>query len=55
MNYWLAETCNLGECVAPLMAMVNDLTKRRARRQDALGAAAGSRITTPTCGAPRRD
>jgi alpha-L-fucosidase 2 len=31
MNYWPAETCNLGECVAPLMAMVNDLTETGAR------------------------
>jgi alpha-L-fucosidase 2 len=31
MNYWPAETCNLGECVAPLMAMVNDLTQTGAR------------------------
>jgi alpha-L-fucosidase 2 len=31
MNYWPAETCNLGECVAPLMAMVSDLTETGAR------------------------
>jgi alpha-L-fucosidase 2 len=31
MNYWPAETCNLGECVAPLMSMVNDLTETGAR------------------------
>ena len=27
MNYWPAESCNLGECVEPLTAMVLDLTK----------------------------
>jgi len=26
MNYWPAESCNLAECVEPLVAMVNDLT-----------------------------
>ncbi len=31
MNYWPAETCNLGECVEPLMSMVNDLTQSGAR------------------------
>ncbi|HXP63421.1 MAG TPA: glycoside hydrolase family 95 protein [Dongiaceae bacterium] len=31
MNYWPAETCNLGECVAPLMSMVGDLTQTGAR------------------------
>ena len=31
MNYWPAETCNLGECVQPLEAMVMDLTKTGAR------------------------
>ena len=31
MNYWPAETCNLGECVEPLMAMVKDLTETGAR------------------------
>ncbi len=31
MNYWPVETCNLGECVAPLMAMVSDLTETGAR------------------------
>ena len=31
MNYWPADTCNLGECVAPLMSMVNDLTETGAR------------------------
>jgi len=31
MNYWPAETCNLGECVAPLMSMVYDLTESGAR------------------------
>ncbi|MFZ1072579.1 MAG: glycoside hydrolase N-terminal domain-containing protein [Verrucomicrobiia bacterium] len=27
MNYWPADSCNLGECVEPLAAMVMDLTK----------------------------
>jgi len=27
MNYWPAETCNLGECVGPLTALVLDLSK----------------------------
>ncbi|HWD20037.1 MAG TPA: glycoside hydrolase N-terminal domain-containing protein [Verrucomicrobiae bacterium] len=31
MNYWPAETGNLGECVAPLAAMVLDLTQTGAR------------------------
>ena len=31
MNYWPAESCNLGECVQPLTAMVLDLTKTGAR------------------------
>ena len=31
MNYWPAETCNLGECVEPLTAMVQDLAKTGAR------------------------
>ena len=31
MNYWPAESCNLGECVAPLAAMVTDLTETGAR------------------------
>jgi alpha-L-fucosidase 2 len=31
MNFWPADTCNLGECVAPLMTMVNDLTETGAR------------------------
>ena len=26
MNYWPADSCNLGECIEPLMDMVNDLT-----------------------------
>ena len=38
MNYWPAEPANLGECVEPLMAMVEDLTRnRRAHRQGAMG------------------
>jgi alpha-L-fucosidase 2 len=31
MNYWPAETCNLGECVEPLRATVQDLTVTGAR------------------------
>ena len=31
MNYWPAEMCNLGECVAPLTDMVTDLTETGAR------------------------
>ena len=31
MNYWPAETCNLGECVEPLQAMVRDLSETGAR------------------------
>jgi alpha-L-fucosidase 2 len=31
MNYWPAETANLGECVEPLTAMVMDLTQTGAR------------------------
>ena len=31
MNYWPAETCNLGECAEPLFALVNDLSKTGSR------------------------
>ena len=31
MNYWPAETCNLGECDEPLFAMIEDLTETGAR------------------------
>ncbi|MGA2254487.1 MAG: glycoside hydrolase N-terminal domain-containing protein, partial [Thermoguttaceae bacterium] len=31
MNYWPAEPANLGECIGPLMAMVEDLTETGAR------------------------
>jgi alpha-L-fucosidase 2 len=31
MNYWPAESCNLGECVEPLIAMVQDLAQTGAR------------------------
>ena len=31
MNYWPAEPANLGECIEPLMAMVEDLTETGAR------------------------
>jgi alpha-L-fucosidase 2 len=31
MNYWPAESCNLGECTEPLIAMVKDLSQTGAR------------------------
>ena len=31
MNYWPAESCNLSECVEPLVAMVRDLSETGAR------------------------
>jgi alpha-L-fucosidase 2 len=31
MNYWPVDTCNLGECIDPLVAMVMDLTETGAR------------------------
>jgi alpha-L-fucosidase 2 len=31
MNYWPAEPCNLAECVTPLIAMVQDLSRTGAR------------------------
>jgi alpha-L-fucosidase 2 len=31
MNYWPAESCNLGECVEPLAAMILDLTETGGR------------------------
>jgi alpha-L-fucosidase 2 len=31
MNYWPAETCNLGDCAEPLFALVEDLSKTGAR------------------------
>ena len=31
MNYWPAETCNLGECAEPLQTMVRDLSETGAR------------------------
>ncbi|HUJ09195.1 MAG TPA: glycoside hydrolase N-terminal domain-containing protein [Verrucomicrobiae bacterium] len=31
MNYWPAETCNLSECLEPLVAMIQDLTQTGAR------------------------
>ena len=56
MNYWPAMSTNLAETMEPLTAMVQDLAvtgARTARRCTA--PAAGSRITTPICGArPRR-
>ena len=41
MNYWAAEPCNLGECVAPLTAMVMDLTKTGARTAQTMYGARG--------------
>ena len=31
MNYWPAESCNLGECVEPLISMVKELSLTGAR------------------------
>jgi alpha-L-fucosidase 2 len=41
MNYWPAEVANLGECVEPLIAMVNDLTETGARTAKAMYGARG--------------
>ena len=41
MNYWPAESCNLGECVAPLIAMVKDLSQTGARTAQELYGAHG--------------
>jgi alpha-L-fucosidase 2 len=41
MNYWPAETCNLGECVEPLVAMILDLTHTGARTAKAQWGARG--------------
>ena len=54
MNYWPALSTNLAETMDPLTAMVSDLSVTGARTaREMYGAAAGWRITTPTCGAPR--
>lgn len=41
MNYWPAESGNLAECVEPLVAMVNDLTKTGARTAQKMYGARG--------------
>lgn len=41
MNYWPAESCNLGECVEPLIAMVKDLSKTGARTAEEMYGAHG--------------
>jgi alpha-L-fucosidase 2 len=41
MNYWPAETCNLAECVEPLIAMVQDLTQTGAHTAQAMYGARG--------------
>jgi alpha-L-fucosidase 2 len=41
MNYWPAESCNLGECVEPLIAMVKDLSVTGARMAQEMYGARG--------------
>ena len=41
MNYWPAESCNLGECVDPLVAMVRDLSETGARTAKEMYGAGG--------------
>jgi alpha-L-fucosidase 2 len=41
MNYWPAESCNLGECVEPLVAMVRDLSRTGARTAKEMYGASG--------------
>jgi alpha-L-fucosidase 2 len=41
MNYWPADSCNLGECVEPLTAMVLDLTETGARTAQVMYGAGG--------------
>jgi alpha-L-fucosidase 2 len=41
MNYWPAEVGNLGECVEPLLAMVDDLTETGARTAQTMYGARG--------------
>ena len=41
MNYWPAETCNLGECVEPLISMVKGLSQTGARTAKAMYGARG--------------
>jgi alpha-L-fucosidase 2 len=41
MNYWPAETCNLGECIEPLVRMVKDLSRTGARTARTMYGASG--------------
>jgi alpha-L-fucosidase 2 len=41
MNYWPAETCNLGECVEPVLQMVRDLSVTGARTSKEMYGARG--------------
>lgn len=41
MNYWPAESCNLAECVDPLIAMVKDLAQSGARTAQKMYGAGG--------------
>jgi alpha-L-fucosidase 2 len=41
MNYWPADSCNLGECVEPLTSMVLDLTQTGARTAKVMWGAGG--------------
>lgn len=41
MNYWPAESCNLGQCVEPLVAMVRDLSVTGARTAKEMYGAGG--------------
>ena len=41
MNYWPAESCNLGECTEPLIAMVKDLSVTGARTAQEMYGARG--------------
>ena len=55
MNYWPAETCNLSDCVEPLLAFIADLshTGARAGAQKPTACPAGHRITTLISGDPQ--
>ena len=41
MNYWPAETCGLGECVEPLIAMIQELSQTGARTAKEMYGAGG--------------
>jgi alpha-L-fucosidase 2 len=41
MNYWPADSCNLGECIDPLTSMVLDLTRTGARTAKVMWGAGG--------------